>query len=96
MGELISLSMQVLAGIVPRHFGQSEVFERLIALLRNPDKELGGACSVHMCSISFLEGFHQNYICSPCISACDVLQILKLTGDFIDQSSIRWEVTWQL
>ena len=57
MGELISLSsaMQVLAGIVPRHFGQSEVFERLIALLRNPDKELGRACSVHMCSISFLE-----------------------------------------
>ena len=50
MEELISLSstMQVLAGIVPRHFGQSEVFERLIALLRHKDKELGRACSVHM------------------------------------------------
>ena len=29
------------------------------------------------------------------LSACDVLQILKLTGDFIDQSSIRWEF-WYL
>ena len=57
MGELISLSSatQVLAGIVPRHFGHSKVFERLIALLRNQDKEVGRASSVHtcMCSISF-------------------------------------------
>ena len=55
MGELISLSSatQVLAGIVPRYFGQPKVFERLIALLRNQDKEVGRASSVHMCSISF-------------------------------------------
>ena len=47
-------AVQVLAGIVPRHFGRSEVFERLIALLRHQDKELGRTCSVRkeqMCTV---------------------------------------------
>ena len=70
MGELISLSsaMQVLAGIVPRHFGQSKVFERFIALLRNQDKEVGRACSVHMCSYLILEDFTKAYFFSPFFS----------------------------
>ena len=54
--ELISPfpAVQVLAGIVPRHFGRSEVFERLIALLRHQDKELGRTCT---CSV------HKEQIC---------------------------------
>ena len=82
-------------GVGVVHVQGREVYITLYMYIHVCHKELARCCT---CTL------YVQYVChfrriSPSVSlsfslslpACDVLQILKLTGDFIDQSSIRWE-----